>query len=102
MKTDIPSSTWEALALPGKTLELIHDSRIQTLRFTSAYVVATMGTKGGPVAGPILFWNIIEGRLVISREPHGDAIIDLLPPSVHDTVLSTRSHDGKNWRYAVS
>lgn len=101
MKTDIPS-TWEALKLPGKVLELIHDSQIQSLRFSSDYVVATMGTKGGPVAGPILFWQIIEGRLVISCEPLGDAIIALQPPSGQGTVINTENSKGEKLRYAVS
>lgn len=62
---------WQQLALPGKTMVLVHPTHVQIFRFQNEFVTATFGYDGpnGAVAGPVLFWGIQQGVLVISKSP---------------------------------
>jgi hypothetical protein len=101
--TAVGANTWEAISLHGKTLDLIDVTRVQTLRFDAAGQVAvTIGTRGGPVAGPVWFWRIDDGTLVISDEPGAEGRIVLPAPRVVGTILSTRDATGGSIQYQMS
>lgn len=70
----VPEGTpvqWQQLALPGRTMVLVHPTHVQIFRFQKDFVTATFGYDGptGPVAGPVLFWGIRDGGLIISKSP---------------------------------
>jgi hypothetical protein len=56
----------------GITLELADQKTVENYRFTEAGdVIATLGKKDGPLAGPVLQWTVEKGKLRIfddSRE----------------------------------
>jgi hypothetical protein len=110
---------WHDLALPGKTLALIHPSKLRIFPFKEDFtVVATIGNDGanGAVAGPILFWGIRGKALIISINPvpeeveqYGqsispdtDAIATLTAPTLHGDVLTVLSESGERDRYRLT
>lgn len=100
---DGPVTSWEAISLHGKTLDLIDVTSVQTLRFDGAgHVAVTIGTRDGPVAGPVWFWRIDDGTLVISDEPGAEGRIALPAPRVDRTMLTTRGATGGKIHYRLS
>jgi hypothetical protein len=74
---------WTSLALPGKTLVLEDPNAIEEFSFNAdATVNATFGRKGGPIAGPILYWRVNGNRLEISNSPDSDSVEELSEPSI--------------------
>lgn len=104
------ATDWNTLNLPGKTLELIDESIVQILRFeVDGNVIATLGTRDGAVAGPILFWEVKNGILVISKDQGLPAIVELRKPPVQGAVLSVfgrvlhvTGRSGEKFQYKLS
>ena len=58
------------------------DRKVERLAFKAdGLVVATIGFKDGPLAGPIFHWKIVGDRLVVSEYPNS--------PTVHDDFRIT-------------
>lgn len=110
---------WNALSLPGKTLSLIHPTKLQIFPFKDDLtVVATIGNDGavGAVAGPILFWGIRGNALVISKTTlletveqyrrqaplDSDAIAILTEPTLNGDVLTVSSESGDRISYRLT
>ena len=109
---------WNELALPGKTLSLIHPKKLQIVPFKKDFTaVATIGNDGadGAVAGPILFWGIRGDALIISKGPlletveeyrrldpvDSDVIAMLTKPTLDGDVLTVSSVSGEQVRYRL-
>jgi hypothetical protein len=90
------SVAWNDLSLPGKTLTLVHPTKLQIFPFRVDFTtVATIGTSGadGAVAGPVLFWGIRENTLIISKTPVDGSVaeyVDLESPD-SDAVAVLRA-----------
>ena len=110
---------WNELALSGKTLSLIHPTKLRIFTFKEDFTaVATIGEDGadGDVAGPVLFWGILGNALVISKSPlvetagqHGrqapfesDAIAVLTQPTLDGDVLTVLSQSEEPIRYRLT
>ena len=67
-------ASWTPENVVGLSIELIHPTRIENYNFLDqaatgkTYVAATLGSKDGPVTGPLLEWRIVDGRLWIGDE----------------------------------
>ena len=102
--------SWQAIALKGKRLELIHSSIIQIFDFVEdEHVIATLGIKDDAVAGPILMWEIRDDLLSITSETRSSPIILLRnpvvegnPASVFGQTLSAHDLNGGIVRYKLS
>ena len=64
--------TWPDLNLPGTVLTLESQSEVEELRFlgeaNGGWVVATIGSKNGPLTGPVFPWRIDGEILVIGHD----------------------------------
>jgi hypothetical protein len=110
---------WRDLALPGKTLALMHPTKLRIFPFKDDFTaVATIGNDGanGAVAGPILFWGIRGDALVISISPvletvehyaqqdsaETDVIAILTAPTLDGDVLTVLSKSGERESYRLT
>jgi hypothetical protein len=63
--------SWRELKLPGTVLVLESESEVEELRFLGetegGWVVVTVGSKNGPLAGPVYPWRIEGESLVIGH-----------------------------------
>ena len=66
-KQDSPKN-WRSVGLPGSVLILQSESKVEEIRFVGeAWAVVTLGTKGGPMTGPIFPWGFDNDRLSIGQ-----------------------------------
>lgn len=94
------STRWELLALPGKSLILIDDKELQFFDFhEGGAVIAEIGRKGGPVAGPILIWKIQGNALLISVTPDSEIIERLSAPTIKGSILTATRKSGAKAQY---
>lgn len=109
---------WNDLSLPGKTLTLVHPTKLEIFPFREDFTaVATIGTSGadGAVAGPVLFWGIKENTLIISTHPvqapvaeygdsaspDSDAVVKLRDPIQNGDALTVLSRSGERITYRL-
>ena len=79
---------WAALKVESLELELIDDKKYERYRFgPGGTVSATIGMKNGPIAGPLLYWRIEDGHLIISEKPQSGTYADLHNPRLAGSVL---------------
>jgi hypothetical protein len=96
-------TNWVALRLPGKTLELIDDTRVEIYSFNDrGDVTATIGQKGGPLVGPIFYWRIKGTSLIISGSPGKPGITELDDPEVHGDIVSAKRTPGVKIEYRLT
>jgi hypothetical protein len=94
---------WSTLALQGKTLDLIDDSKIETYAFAEqGLVAATYGTKGGAVAAPLFYWRVEGQSLVISESPGQQGVEELLTPKIQGDVVSAKRKSGASVQYRLA
>lgn len=95
--------SWVALALPGKALTLQDQSELQYFPFAAdGLSAATLGTKGGAVTPPLLFWRIAGPRLVLSVTPEGDVVEELSAPTINGEIVTATRKSGLRSQYLVS
>jgi hypothetical protein len=59
---------WTRESVVGLTIELVDPTTIEQLNFgKEGFVAVSVGTKGGPIIGPLLRWSIVAGRLQIGE-----------------------------------
>ena len=64
-----PSVPWTSSSVVGLTIDLVDSNAIESMTFTdTGAVIATWGRKGGPVAGPVFYWSIDSGRLLLTDD----------------------------------
>ena len=94
---------WQALALEGRTLELIDDHEIQVFPFSSEGTSsATIGLKGKAVAAPILFWKIEGNVLRLSVMPDAEIFEELSDPAVKGGIVTATCRSGRRRRFLLS
>lgn len=97
------STDWAKLALHGKSLDLIDDKGIESYRFhEDGIVVATFGTKGGPITAPLFYWKINGDCLTISEASDGKIFRELCSPSIQEDVIRAKRKDGSMAQYRLS
>jgi hypothetical protein len=96
-------TTWEAEALVGKTLTLIDDKKLEEYRFGQEhFVAAAFGIKDGPIAAPLFYWKIADGKLVISEsEEFGSSLEELTAVSKHGRTIKVRRKSGEAAEYKL-
>ena len=83
------STSWLELKMETLELERVDPTSYEVLRFApDGIVAATVGTKGGPLTGPVLHWRLEGDRLVISASPKS---------SGHDVLRDPRRVDDRLW-----
>lgn len=96
-------TTWTSMSLPGKALELIDDTELQWFPFSSEGTSsAKLGTKGGPVAAPILYWRVTGNTLQLSVFADAKVIEELSDPAIKGDVISVTRKSGVRARYILS
>lgn len=97
------ATAWEALDLPGSTLDLIDETQVQTLRFNAdGWVAAIVGTRHGPLAAPLWRWRIDAGRLLLCDSEHAHPLEALSAPRVRQRIVSATRDGGATVRYTLS
>lgn len=97
------STDWSALALEGKTLDLIDDAKVETYSFAKqGLVVATAGTKGGAIAAPLFYWRVEGQSLVISELPGQQAVEELMAPKILGDVVIAKRKAGASVQYRLA
>lgn len=96
-------TSWTSMSLPGKALELIDDTELQWFPFSSEGTSsATLGTKGGPVAAPILYWRVTGNTLQLSVFADAKIVEELSDPAIKGDVISVTRKSGVRARYILS
>jgi hypothetical protein len=94
---------WAALALPGKTLELMDDKKLLIFPISAnGMSPASIGTKAGPVAAPLFFWKIEKNVLRISVLPDSDIFEELSEPALKENVVTVTDKSGDRVRYKLT
>lgn len=96
-------TTWTSMSLPGKSLELIDDTELQWFPFSNEGTSsAKLGTKGGPVAAPILYWRVTGNTLQLSVFEDAKVVEELSDPAIKGDVVSVTRKSGVRARYILS
>jgi hypothetical protein len=83
--------TWGSLKVATIELELIDSEKFEHFGFTpDGAVLATIGLRDGPVAGPLFYWRIENNHLVISAKPNSDTYADFHSPRKSGEFLLVR------------
>jgi len=83
--------SWESLSLAGKRLELIDDERIETYALAKeGWASTVIGYRHGAVTGPVMYWKIADGNLLLSESHDFDTIEAIPPPRVSGAILTVR------------
>lgn len=85
------ASTWQALHLYGKTLELIDPIRIETYHFLeNGFVAASAGDKDGEVAAPVLYWKIKDNNLLIAEDSSFKNFESFSSPHLNGDIITVQ------------
>lgn len=96
-------TSWALVSLPGKALELIDDTELAWLPFSGdGTSSATIGTKGGPVAAPILYWRVTGNTLQLSVFSDAEIFEELSDPAIKGNIISVTRKSGVRARYILS
>ena len=96
-------TSWPSLQLQGKTLALVDDATVETYSFTEqGLVAATIGTRGGPLAGPLYYWKVVDNKLVISEMPDQPALDEFVDPKVLGGVVTATRKTGARVQYRLA
>jgi len=97
------ATDWTTLSLQGKTLDLDDGSKIETYRFSGEGVVGVdLGTQGGAITGPVFFWHIKDGLLVIPEEPDAKVFEELSKPRIQGDLFYATRKNGATAKYRLS
>jgi|CXWL01.1.fsa_nt_gi hypothetical protein len=94
-------TAWQKEDVAGYSLTRVHESAVEYYQFHEAgHAAATFGSKDGAVTGPIVYWKIEDGRLVIFDEKHTYQRLTLIQKKNDEIV--TRASDGTvaTWKLA--
>jgi hypothetical protein len=101
---------WNKIHLAGKRLALIDPVQVEELRFhAKGHVVATIGT-GDALAGPIFYWTVKNGILLVyENNDASDIFLELGKPRVKakpasdaEQILSVTTNKGRQIQYLLS
>jgi len=97
-----PAPSWAALGLPGKTLELIDDDKVESYRFEAeGLVVATRGTRAALTA-PLLYWRAERDRLAISPDANAGPLEVLHAVAIQGNRLQVRRQSGEQAQFTLT
>ena len=93
---------WKSIALLGKTLTLIDKNRVETFAFVEGgMTMATVGTKEA-LAGPLFYWKLRGGALVISELPDSGVYEELSSPMVNGSVVTATRKSGSRVQFQLA
>ncbi len=96
------ATTWAKLKVETLQLELVHEQKVEVLKFGPLGTVsATVGIKGGALAGPIWYWRVEGEHLIISEQPRSASYLDLYAPQLNGNFLFVKRGAFSNAKYAV-
>ncbi len=94
-----PQLQWTEESVVGLSLELEDPVAVEQLHFVKGgALIATFGTKGGPLTGPVLRWKIVDGVLQFGA---GDAPQQLTLLSRQAGLIVVKDRAGKTLRFHV-
>lgn len=83
-------------------MDLIDGSDIETYRFGAEGLVSTeYGKRGGAVAGPLFYWRVEGGALIISERPTDHEVERLTEPRINGEVVSAKRKTGRSAQYRL-
>lgn len=101
-----PSATqpqWTKADIAGLSIELIDPKAVESMTFTAdGSLQLTVGEKNGLVTMPLLYWEVVSGRLRIASGSGGNQGYDEFTLVARDaTTLTVRRLNGKIAKYKV-
>lgn len=64
--------------------------------------IATFGLKGGAIASPVVYWKILENRLIISIHPDSEILQELLSPAIDGNFVIAMRKAGSIVKYKIT
>ena len=85
------SQGWSADWLVGVSLQLVSESRVQSLHFVDKQsVLLTVGEKGGPLAGLVASWRIAGSTLLVDDSIAISDALEFVSRDNNRVVVRTR------------
>ncbi|MFA6063606.1 MAG: hypothetical protein WC736_13530 [Gallionella sp.] len=84
-------TSWAAIQLTGKSLELIDSEQVEFYRFLrDGGVAATAGIQNGPLIAPVLYWKIDNNNLLIAEDPRFETSESFSAPFIQGDVVTVK------------
>jgi len=99
--SDLPQTSWTKADVTGLWIELIDPVTVESMSFHSeGFVPLTLGEKNGPVTGPVLNWEFVDGRIRITTDDNQQYDEFTLIERDSKTITVRRSN-GKIAKYRI-